>query len=214
MDQGASLSAFDFAASPLGGVLAEDMADLGELKALCMRAARALTVEIEEQAPSDREAAEKTTVALGRVVLMVQRTMALRLKFVVAARRDEREARGVGGSGGRRRAPNHPRKPRARELVAGAIERYTTDAMKRARLTQAMDTRLDCLDVGAELIDRPLPVIAMDLCHGLNVPTQFCIYSDEEIEETKAKCDRRILSEDEMEAQEAAREAEHAERPP
>ena len=133
-------------------------------------------------------------------MLTVQRGLALKGRFA-------REARQAASGEGRgwRRAPNHPRKKRLRELVARQITDAKAGPMKTAQLMRALDTRLDCLDLGAELGDRPIGIIALDITHGLGVPLGKCIYTDEEIAEAQEKLKVRTPFEEDIARQAAAR---------
>ena len=189
-------------------VSAADLAMLDELNALGMQMVRALAPRVERDvaAGAPGEAAE----VMRGFMLTVQRGLALKGKWARDARLAERETSGAGRAF--RRAPNHERKPRLKQLVMRAITDMKAGPMKTARLMRALETRLDCLDLGAELGDRPLGMIAIDLCNGLNVPLGKCIYTDAEMAETKAHLERRIANEDEMEAEMEMRAAKAAAR--
>ena len=174
------------------GVSAQDIANIDRICALAMAAAEALTVAVQRDAAEGRLSAALNTAALAKMALVLQRGVALKAKVARDARQADREAAGEG-----RRGAEHPRTPRLRQLVGEAITGMQAGPSKTARLLRSLETRLDCFDLGAELTDRPLAQIAMDMCHGLNVPTAFCVYTDEEIAEARAVLDRPRGTEDE-----------------
>jgi hypothetical protein len=181
-------------------VTAADVGMLDRMNALGMEVIEALAPVVK------REAAEgeigRSGGEMRAFMLTVQRGLALKGRFA----RDARQA--VSGEGrGWRRAPNHPRKRRLRELVAQQITDAKAGPLKTAQLLRALDTRLDCLDLGAELGDRPLGIIALDITHGLGVPLGKCRHTDEEIAEAQEKLKIRAPFEDDIAQQAAARAA-------
>jgi len=151
---------------------------LGEVAALNMSVARAAAPTAARDAATD-EPNGKAALILSRATVAVQRSAALHARIVDDARgaaRAERDA-----SSGRRRVRAHPMQARVREMVEGAITAASRDSGTVARLMQGLSTRMETLDLEAELVDRPLATIVLDICRGLKIQALYKRFRDDEI---------------------------------
>jgi hypothetical protein len=200
------------------GVTAADIAMLDRLAVLGMLAAEALSERLQQEVAEGQP--PRAAADLARVATFVHRGFALKARIANDARRAQRAGSGTGRSHARRRPPRDARKRRVREMVVQAITETQAGPLKTAQLLRTLDTRLDTLDLGAELGDRPLAVIALDMSDALNLKLpKKSIHTDAEMAEARAKLELRRVSEAELVAQAEARaaavlEAAQTERPP